>query len=374
VRAIMLLLLVRGRGSGVLCRFCARASGCFLMVDTGRAIEGVLLGVALDVGTLALMLLLPGAVIDSLEAGMPNLLGVASMGWTAPSLVVGRLPPLLDIAEAGRSGGGMLLSALKKLDLRLPFPGPGEGGSVAKLSMVLSDSEGLDFFFVLCSASGSFSETRSGSSSFSLKPALDPAREDALDAERYPSKLPNASSSLTTGDWAGCGGPFEAWRDGGRAKGLLKTASLLAVVFVEAVEAMEDLDPKLGIPLTRLLVEATDARLGVGAVGAGAEGVYDGTRDSLDVFFCKGGCWLGRARDDTEGFLRSCSVDDGCRSWGWLPEDLSTGRRDVAGLGMPERRGMAEGWSMAAQCTRRCSGGQWPGTCLIRSWNQTPDA
>jgi hypothetical protein len=181
------------------------------MVETRRAIEGVLLGVATDVVTFALMLLLPGAVIDSLAEGMPNLLGVAGMGWTAPSLVVGRLPPLLDIAEAGRSGGGMLLSALKKLDLRLPFPGPGEDGNVAKLSMVLSESDGLDFFFVpaLGSASDSFSRTRSGSSSLSLKPVLDPAREDALDADRNPSRLPNASSSLTTVDGAGCGGTFE---------------------------------------------------------------------------------------------------------------------------------------------------------------------
>lgn len=36
---------------------------------------------------------------------------------------------MLDIAEAGRSGGGMLLSALKKLDLRLPFDCAGEEGS-----------------------------------------------------------------------------------------------------------------------------------------------------------------------------------------------------------------------------------------------------
>jgi hypothetical protein len=118
---------------------------------------------------------------------------------------------------------------------------------------------------------------------------------------------------------------------------------------VVAVEAAEALDPKLGIPLTRLLVAATEARLEFGAAGAGAEGVYEGTRDALDVFFCKGGCWLGRARDDSDGFLRSCSVDDGCRSCDRLPEDLSTGRRDAAGLGMPERRGMAEGWSMAAR-------------------------
>jgi len=80
------------------------------------------------VATLALILLFPGAVMDSLLEDVPNLLGVAGMEWKEPSLVVGLLP-LLDIAEAGRSGGGMLLSALKKLDLRLPFDWAGDEGS-----------------------------------------------------------------------------------------------------------------------------------------------------------------------------------------------------------------------------------------------------
>jgi hypothetical protein len=260
-----------------------------------------------------------------------------------PSLVVGLLPPLLDMAEAGRSGGGMVLSALKKLDLRLPFPPAGEDGSWARLSMVLSESDcllGFCFTAVWGSGESSFSWTWSGSSPLSLKPALDPAREEALDADRNPFKLPNASSSLLTLDGAGWGNTFDAWRDGGRAKGLLKTASLLAA---------GALGPKLGIPLARLLEGAKDVRLECSAAGAGAEGVYEGASEALDVFFCKGGCWLGRARDDTDGFLRSCSVEAGARSWGWLPDDLSTGRRDAAGLGMPEGRGMEEGWSMAAR-------------------------
>jgi hypothetical protein len=50
------------------------------MVETGRATEGVLLGVAMDEVTLALMLLLPGAVMDNRPDGMPNRLGVAGMG------------------------------------------------------------------------------------------------------------------------------------------------------------------------------------------------------------------------------------------------------------------------------------------------------
>jgi hypothetical protein len=46
--------------------------------------------------------------------------------------------------------------------------------------------------------------------------------------------------------------------------------------------------------------------------------------------------------------LRSWSVDAGVRKWGWLPVDLSTGRRELAGLGMADGRGIAEGcWSMA---------------------------
>jgi len=118
--------------------------GCFLTVDTEREIDVVLLGVIVDVVTLALALRLPGAVIDSLLDGPPSLLGVAGATCGAPSLVEGLLS--LDIAEAGRSGGGMLLSALKKLDLRLPFFGAGDEGSCERLSMVLSERDCLLFF------------------------------------------------------------------------------------------------------------------------------------------------------------------------------------------------------------------------------------
>ena len=85
-----------------------------------------------------------------------------------PSLVVGLLP-LLDIAEAGRSGGGMLLSALKKLDLRLPFPAAGEEGSCERLSIVRSEREGRDFLVAAISGacSGSMGDSASGSGSFS---------------------------------------------------------------------------------------------------------------------------------------------------------------------------------------------------------------
>jgi hypothetical protein len=160
VRAIMLLLF------GVLCTLCARAKG-FLIVDTGRATEGVRVGVAAaGVWTLALKLLFPGAVIESLPDDVPNRFGVAGTGWKVPSLVVGLLP-LLDIAEAGRSGGGMLLSALKKFDLRLPFPPAGDEGSWERLSIVRSERDGRDFFVVAGSGAGSGSGSTGDSASTS---------------------------------------------------------------------------------------------------------------------------------------------------------------------------------------------------------------
>jgi hypothetical protein len=141
------LLFVKGRGLGVFCKFCAGANGCFLTVDIGCRIEERLLGVAAGVVTFALTLLLPGAVIDSLFEGTPSRFGVAGMGCGAPSLVDGLLPLLLDMADADRTGGGMLLSALKKLDRRLPLPGAGDDGSWDRLSIVLSESDGRLFLF-----------------------------------------------------------------------------------------------------------------------------------------------------------------------------------------------------------------------------------
>jgi hypothetical protein len=124
-----------------------------LIVDAGRDTKVVLVGVAVGVITFALTLLLPGTVMDSLPDDAPNRLGVAGIAWDDPSLVDGLL--LFDIAEAGRSGGGMLLSALKKLDLRLPLPGAGEDGNCDRLSIVLSDNDGRDFFFWATPSSGS---------------------------------------------------------------------------------------------------------------------------------------------------------------------------------------------------------------------------
>lgn len=342
VRATMLLLTDRGRGFGVLTRFCACERGNFLIVDTGRDTEVVLLGVATGVPTLALMLRLPGAVMESLLDARPNLCGVAGRTLVVPSLVVGLLLDLLelDMAEAGRSGGGMLLSALKKLDLRLPLPPAGDDGTCDKLSMVLSESDGR-LFLVAALASGSVSRANSGSTSLPWCPARELAREEALEAERKPSKPPNASSSLLVlGDGLGCSGAL-VWPEGTRATGFLKTGAL-------GVGSRGW--PMLGMPLSRREAEARDVRLEWAGAGAGVEAAAGGTRDSLDVFFCRAdtgwGC-EGLDIDEMEGFLRSWSVEAGERSWDWLPVDLRTGRRDTGGLGMPEGRGMADWESIA---------------------------
>jgi hypothetical protein len=88
----------------------------------------------------------------------------------------------------------------------------------------------------------------------------------------------------------------------------LKTGSLVVVVDARG-------GPKLGMPLTRLVLEARDARLVLEAAEAAVEGVLERTSDALDVFFCSAGAaWLGRAKVDMDGFLRSCSADEGGRS------------------------------------------------------------
>lgn len=218
------------------------------------------------------------------------------------------------MAEAGRSGGGILLSALKKLDRRLPLPPAGDGGSCDKLSIVRSDSDGRLFLVerVLSSGSGSSWSAYSGSASFSWNPALEPALEEALDAERKPSKLPNASSSLLV---------FNVdvafvWRDGGRANGFLKAGAL----FVEVVA--RGCWPMLGMPLVRREEGIIDVRLVVLVPGAEAgvavEGVLERTSEARDVFFWRAaGGWPGREIEEIEemdGLLRSCSFDGAVRS------------------------------------------------------------
>lgn len=73
----------------------------------------------------------------------PRALGVANGGGAmSPSLVVGRDP--LPIDEAGLELGLIGLSGEKKLDLLLELCG--DGGILARLSIVLSDNEGRDVF------------------------------------------------------------------------------------------------------------------------------------------------------------------------------------------------------------------------------------
>lgn len=156
VREATVLLSDKGRSFGVAWEFCNEDSGCFLIVDAGRDATDVLTGVPVGVDTLALRLRFPGVVMGTLPDRLPNLFGVAGVVYFGPSLVEGRL--LFDMADAGRKGGGIVLSALKKLDLRRVLPAAGDEGSCDKLSIVLSDKDGRDFFlFTIASGSESFS-------------------------------------------------------------------------------------------------------------------------------------------------------------------------------------------------------------------------
>lgn len=193
VLASIVLLLDNGRSFGVVCMFCKGLRGCFLMVEAGLASDDVLLGVVVAlVAMAALTLLLPGAVIDPRCAPAASLLGVVGAAWGVPSLVIGLLP--FPNAEAGLSGGGMDLSPLKKLDLRLVLLPAGDEGSCERLSIVLSDRDGRAFLGAGFAASVSFSCSRTCSTSSSRNPALEPARDDAREAERNPSKSPSTSS------------------------------------------------------------------------------------------------------------------------------------------------------------------------------------
>lgn len=137
--------------------FCVGTNVGFLIAVVGRDTDEIRLGVVTGAEATALALLLPGTVIDRREEAALDLLGVVSSRLAVPSLVVGLLPLLrFDMAEAGRRGGGILLSWLKKLDLRcLPLPFAGEDGNCDKLSIVLSDSDGRDFLFTNSSTSTS---------------------------------------------------------------------------------------------------------------------------------------------------------------------------------------------------------------------------
>lgn len=311
--------------------------------------DACLLGVAADETTLVLALRFPGTVMDSLLEAAAALFGVDMAAGCGPSLVDGLLP--LDVAEAGRKGGGMLLSPLKKLDLRLPFFGAGEVGICDRLSMVRSESEGrLSLLWRLSGCSEPSEMTLPGSWSFSWKPVLELARDEAREAELKPSRRLSVSSGPPgTDDDVGRDESF-SWCDAGRAKGFLKAG--VSLWLEAAVEVRRW--PRLGMPLT-LREEArgfrADAELADAAAGAAAAGLFARTSEALDVFFCSDEA-VGREMDDSEGFLRSWSDDGGARSWDWLADWRRTGRREAgAGLGMPEGRakGDDEGCSMVSQ-------------------------
>lgn len=91
--------------------FCVGTNAGFLIAVVGRDADEIRLGVVAGVEATALTLLLPGTVIDRREEAALDLLGVVSSRLAVPSLVVGLLPLLLfDMADAGRRGGGILLS------------------------------------------------------------------------------------------------------------------------------------------------------------------------------------------------------------------------------------------------------------------------
>lgn len=266
VRAAMLLLSDKGaRGLEGVRVLCVGTNAGFLIAVVGRDMDEMRLGVPVGVAAAALTILLLGTVIDMREDGALALLGVIGRRLPIPSLVVGLLGLLLlDMADAGRRGGGMLLSWLKKLDLRpLLLPFAGEDGSWARLSMVLSESEGRDVPF--SPSWGCTSGAYSGEEVLSWKPAREPAREDARDAERKPSRLPRPSCSLLMlGVRSGCEGVL-FWREGGRAKGFLKAGAFWLLVRGGGTPE--------GMPLTRLAEDGTrEARLGFlarAAFGAG---------------------------------------------------------------------------------------------------------
>lgn len=248
------------------------------------------------------------------------------------------LLPLLDMAEAGRRGGPMVLSAVKKLDLRRVLLAARDEGSCDRLSTVLSDSEGRDFFLGVGCARGERSTATesdstadslvgscSSSCSLSRKPALDSARDDAREADRKPSSLPSVSSSCgVRSERADETGGLD-WRDGGRAKGRRNAGVLLVGAAAVVVLVMGRSRMMLGMPLTR-------REAATGALLAGGLAI-----EARDAFLCSVAVAVAVApMVEREGFLRSWSDEAGARSCEWLTEERRTGRREVAGRGMAE--------------------------------------
>lgn len=269
-------------------------------MEVGRAIEDVLLGVPATLPAwAALTLRLPGAVNEPRCEGWTILRGVTGAAWGVPSLVIGRLP--FDSAEAGLRGGGMELSALKKLDLRLDLLTAGDEGNCDKLAMVLSERDGRAFLGAGCTATSSFSGEWSVSGP--RKSARELAREDALETDRKPSRSHSTSFWLVFAAFVGRGGTRVSEGDG-RTVGFLKPA------------ASDDAVRTCPLPGMARFVEIRDALLEAVFVDVAVEGVLERTREERDGFFCSAcGAGLALERDDNEVFLRSCSVEAGERSW-----------------------------------------------------------
>jgi hypothetical protein len=65
----------------------------------------------------------------------------------------------------------------------------------------------------------------------------------------------------------------------------------------------------------RLVADIRDARLVLVLAAVDVAGVVERTRDVLDGFFCNNDVeGAGLDSDETEDFLRNCSVDEGDRS------------------------------------------------------------
>lgn len=302
VLAAIVLLLDRGRTFGVDCRFCVCNRGGFLIVERGRAMEDLLLGVA-DVPAVA-ALKLRGAVIEpklSISTAAERLIsnipfwevkvplcGVAGAARGVPSLVVGRLP--FDNAEAGRAGGPIDSPLLKKLDLLRPLLPAGDEGSWDRLSIVRSDREGRDCPTAGLWASTSFSNAYSDS--FPLNPARELAREDALEADRNASKSPSTSVSFVPVEGFGGCELVRDCRDGGRPIGFLKTEA----------SATEFLAARLGM---ERLVDSTDVLFELVFTDAGGT-MDDRARDVREGLFCSdGGGWGACEMEDSEDLLCS---------------------------------------------------------------------
>jgi hypothetical protein len=92
--------------------------------------------------------------------------------------------------------------------------------------------------------------------------------------------------------------------------------------------------------MVRFVADVRDARLEFGFVKGGVvEMVLARASDGLEAFFCNDG---GRERVGIESFLRNCSDEAGRSCWR-LAEALSTGNREEAGRGIPERMGSEDG-------------------------------